>query len=349
MATQITFTDDVGRIATASNVDGSIRWHVYERPFGSGTSIFVQRETPPGNLEPEVRLLNEGERPEIFFDPVAGQWVFTYVLNENVFVIYIDEFTAPATQPPQTNTTISHYRQAVSTSDDRTLQQASSQTFVGLAPGGDIILVPTVDTVAVAAGGNPGATLTIRWRATPSIQGNLNVRVAGFNVYRRGAAGATPKINSSLIPFEGFDPKIYEFDVPAEVGRYYVTQVNDDGSEGRLIPPTDTALSDGTEAADVILSVMDRKIGEAREPEDLVFTFVDATPLFILRTDTFADHGPGETQIEPSNLIEDITEFTIVDVNDGAFPIVDPFDSHGPSESFTAIIDIDNQGGVIIG
>jgi len=349
MATQITFTDDVGRIATASNVDGSIRWHMYERPFGTGTAIFVQREVS-GVLDPEVRFLNEGERPSIFFDPVSSQWVFTYTLNENVFVVFIDEFTPPATQPAQVNTLINNLRVSGPVpGDDRTAGEEEAQTVLGLSPGASIVKVPKLDSVAIAASGNPGVTLTVRWKAQQSLLTNFNVDAAGFNIYLKGAGGSIVRVNGSLVPFEGFDPKIYEFEVPAVQGTYFVTQVNVNGDEGRLIGPRDVALSDGTEAADVILSVMGRKLGEGVQTEDLVFGIIDATPVFVLRNDTFSSHGPEETLIEPGSLIETIVQLTVVSVNDGTFPLVDTFPSHGPSESFTAIVDIDSQGGVIIG
>lgn len=352
MATQITFTDDVGRISTASNADGSIRWHVYERPFGNGISIFVQREVNTV-LEAEVRLLAEGDRPEIFFDPVTSKFLFFYRLNENVFKIEIDEGDPPATQAPQVGTTIDHFRGMGGFSEEtRTIREILPENQIGLGPI-DADNGPTrMDAVAVVASQNLGK-IKVRWRAkNPDSEGQT---VAGFNVYGQlfDAGRALLKLNGSLIPFEGFDPKLYEFEVPARGGRYFVTQVNRKGAdptfvEGRIKPPFGDTLTNGVTLPEANTSIMNARQGESIQPEDLKFVFVDTAPLTIIRADTFPGHARGDSFNDPGTEI--VVEYVVVLVSDGAtFPIDDQFKDVSTGEGFVAKINIDQQGGVIIG
>lgn len=356
MATQITFTDDVGRISTASNSDGSIRWHVYERPFGNGVSIFVQREVNTV-LEAEVRFLNEGDRPEIFFDPVTSKFLFFYRLNENVFKIEIDEGDAPATQAPQTGTTIDHFRGMGAFSEEtRTIEEIVSESQVGLGPIDAESGPSGMDSVSVVASEDPGNTLRVRWRAKNPGTTSQNPFVAGFNVYAQlfDSNRALTKLNGSLIPFEGFDPKLYEFEVPAKGGRYFVTQVNRRGDanptlvEGRIRSPFGEALSDGVTLPEGNDSIMNARPGDGIQSEDLKFGFVDTAPLTILQADTFPSHGPNDSFADPDTEI--LVEYFVVLVSDGAtFPIDDQFADVSLGEGFVAKIDIDQQGSVIIG
>lgn len=351
MATRITFTDDVGRITTASNIDGSIRWHMYERPFGTGTSIFVRREVN-GTLEAEVRFLAEGEKPDILFDPVTAKWIFHYVLNEKAFRIEIDEPDAPVTQAPQTGTVIDLFRGTEPNQrDPQTTAQNAAQRVKALAPSDADNGPPAPDAVEIAAGLTPGTTLTIRWRAKPSTTLVQNLHVAGFNVYAQlfDSARALVQVNSSLVPFVGFDPVLYELEVPARPGRYFVAQVNYNGPndqvtlvEGRIRSVPAFILSNGVNLPSIVTSIMDRKIGESREPEDLTFTVVDTAPVNIIRADDFNDHGPGESFAAAETTIVSLEVVQVADFDE-------TFADHGPGEAFTAVVDVNNQGGVIIG
>lgn len=275
MATRITFSADVGRISTASNVDGSIRWHVYERPFGNGTTIFIQREVN-GTLEPEVRLLAEGTKPEVYFDVNTSKWLLFYVLNENAFLITADETDAIATQPGQVDTTQDTI--APGFSQPLNLDLVARQLYDALPGIGTIYNgPPALETVRVGAGSSD-STLAIRW--VP--KSTDNELTAGFFIYRQTPA---TKGFARVGTFEPFASATFAYEqiVPKEAGTYFVVQVNYRGNVSsslvvdRIQPPSDTVDDN------VALDRFNVRFGDGQLGE---FVFVDRTPVVIVRGDT---------------------------------------------------------------
>lgn len=342
MPTQITFTDDVGRISTASNADGTIRWHVYERPFGAGTSIYIQREVN-GVQEAEVRLLNEGQRPEVFFDTDSSQWLLFYVLNENAFLITADENDTPVTQPPQTGTTLDQFRPGASAprSAQTLAEQNNNEFSVGLSLGiydGP----PTINNVDVGQSSNPGAELVVRW-SPPSFQ---NLNVVGFVVFRRDFTGGLVNVTpGGREPFQGFD-FLYEVVVPAASGTYYVAQINTRGDAtdaeviGDIVPPGSQILGDGTNNNDFI-DRLEVRGGDGRGPQDLNFAIIGAAPVTVIQTDT-GRFAAGEGFL--SGLVNIDADFE---------PIIGAIENDAGrlavGEGFFAALDISGFGGVIVG
>lgn len=307
---QITFTGDVGRVAAATNADGSIIWYCYERPYLTGTSIFVQR-CLNGVFQAEVRFLAAGQRPNIFFDPFTTQWIFTYVLNEKLYMITIGETDAPTPQPSQTGTLIDHYRLApIQQPDLRSIAESSFQRDTGDGPIDADNSPPPPNALRVGASEVPGVNFTVQWRATPNTTSNQNLYCVGFNIYvRRYSDGALLKANSTMIPFMGFDPHVYTAEVPAVAGKYYVTQVNTKGPnssqqiEGRIKPPFDEVFSNGVNLPTVNTSRMGQLFGQGRPgPEDLVFTVTSFAPVTIIpNDDLFKQTMAGDAAIPSSS------------------------------------------------
>lgn len=295
MATPLTSTGDVGRISVATNNSATITWYCYERPHNTGTSIFVQREVN-GSFEPEVRLLAEGGRPEIFFDPIDNIWIFTYVLNEKLWMITIGENDAPATQAGQTGTVIDHYRSVVfDQPETQVVRQVAGAVTIGLGHI-DADDSKSVNSMAVGASTDP-TKWSVRWRAEPTAITNENLNIAGFYVYvRRIGDGAVVRASEQMTPFHGFDPVVYSVDVDPVEGRYFVVQVNYKGDasdqlyEGRIrTTPSDTIQGIVGNTSRTKLSY-----GEASRTQDLDFTFVDTSPASILPPqDTFNQNSFG--------------------------------------------------------
>ena len=295
MSTPITSTGDVGRISIATNNSASITWYCYERPYANGTSVFVQREVN-GVFEAEVRFLAEGTRPEIFFDPIDNEWVFCYVLNEKLWMITIGETDVPITQAAQTGTIIDHFRMATfNNPESQVIRQIASAVTIGIGHI-DINDSKAVNAISVGASADP-AMWSVRWRAQPSVDSNLNLNIAGFYVYvRRHLDGAVIRANENLVQFHGFDPIVYAVDVDPVMGQYFVVQVNYKGDasdqlvEGRIkSSPSDTisGIVGNT-------SLMGLKFGEASRTDDLDFTFVDTLPASVLPPqDTFHQNSYG--------------------------------------------------------
>lgn len=297
---QITFSDDVGRVSAATNLDASIRWYCYERPAGTGTSIFVQRESN-GILEAEVQFLAEGDRPEIFFDPVTSQWIFTYRLNENLWMITIDEPDVPVLQIAQTGTIINHHRPGMSDHATRTVKQTINERVISLSHT-DVDNTPSA-VVAVGVGGRD-STYIVQWRAEPSITTDLNLNIAGFNIHvKRHGDGAVVQVNTELIPFKGFDPYEYSVEVPIVPGTYYVTQVSYRGDassnliQSRIKAPLNEIFDYSFFSAPLKLTS-----GEARSPEDLNFIIVETRPVVIKREDVFDIGYNGDGLIASSSM-----------------------------------------------
>lgn len=292
MTTQITFSDDVGRIATASNSDGSIRWHAYERPFGAGTSIFIQRELN-GVLEPEVRFLNEGERPEIFFDSAGNRWLIFYVLNENSFLITADETDIPVTQPPQVGSTATdQFRPGASDPNGQTFGDRNFNRYpIGLAIG-SYNGPPDVELFGVGQSTNPGVQYAVRWRAAESTLANRNLYPAGFRILRQLFTGQITDVTpGGFVAFSGFVN--YEVFVDAVPGRYFVAQDNFRGDattdieRGRVIPPGDSLVSDG-QTLNLAMERLEIRTGASFElGSDLGITFIDRSPVTIVEVDPF--------------------------------------------------------------
>jgi hypothetical protein len=345
MATQITFTDDVGRIATASNADGSIRWHVYERPFGQGTSVFVQREVN-GSLQAEVRLLSEGERPEVFFDEANSRWLIFYVLNESAFLITADENDAPATQPPQTGTTRDALRPGPGIGNPNDF---ATREFDSIPFGAERIAYngpPDIRQFGVGAGpGAPGTNFAVVFQPEASPTTNRNLNIAGFRVLRQDFSGRVEDVTpGGFIPFVGF--RTYEAVVPAVPGRYVVVQDNFRGDatsqlvRGRPIPPTDEAFSDGL-TADFALSRTLPRLGLGLQDNgDLGFIFVDASPVVIIRGDAFPTRNGTSDNISEIQFVQ-FTPVAPIIRNDTLLTRV--------GEGFQVLLTQTGQGGVIIG
>lgn len=99
---QITYSDDIRVCSTASNIDSSIRWHVYERASDDSPGfqgIYLRRQLNRGNLEPEIQLVSIGTNPKILF--IANQWVLLYTFASRVIrVTYLlDEIPTKITIP----------------------------------------------------------------------------------------------------------------------------------------------------------------------------------------------------------------------------------------------------------
>ncbi len=351
MATQITMTDDVGDITTASNADGSIRMHMYTRPFGNGNTVYVRREVD-GVLDAEVRLLAEGTNPHIFFDIGSAQWVLTYVLNEKLWMILFGEFDVPVTQPSQTGTIVDHHRKTFDVGNNQTTKEILAASSVGI-PDGSLDSIATPQSVAITAGTTPGTNFTIRW--VPTKPGDpVHARLAGFHVYgpEAGKPGSLVQLNGTLVPFDGF--RLYELVVPAVPGRYYVTQVeytkSGAGTSGRLVEgrrrgDVDTAFGDGLSTpAFINASRLSSSMGRGGDFQDQPFLVIDKTPIKIERGSLFDGRGPGESRKLAPEI--SVIEYGIVQLDT---PILDTLTSRGPGEGFVAVIDIDQQGGIIIG
>lgn len=309
-ASQITFTNDVGKIATASNTNGSIRWHVYERDLGGGvTSIYVQRELS-GVLQPEVRFVRDGRRPAVFFDTVSAQWILLYEFNESVWMIRADETTAPILQISQLGTFITHMR---SKSSDDSNDQSVAERLLSMVDSlgtTDCHFGPaSMQAVAVCASPTIG-TFEVRWLPqfildSTDAQG-FNKRIVGFNVYLRDDRdGAVTRVNPGMIPFLG-DNRLHSYATPGRAGTWMVTQIEQWGLgrlvEGRLGYPKDRVPGTGTTLPVIIEAIMDRKCGHGNEGSDIVFTFVSFAPLTInVAVDTFPGHTLGESPpfVEP--------------------------------------------------
>lgn len=328
MATRITFSADVGQIATASNTDGSIRWHVYERPFGNGTTIFVQREVN-SVLEAEVRLLAEGTKPEVYFDANLSKWLLFYVLNENAFLITADENDPITTQPGQTNTTQDTI--ATNLTQPLNLNMVARQLYNTLPGVGSIYNgPPAVNSMQIGAGPSD-VTLALRWGPKPTD----NELVAGFLIYFLDLA---TKRYTRIGSFEPFDPMtpIYEQVIPRVSGTYFVVQVNYKGNVstqlvvGRIQRPSDT-IDDNTALDRIYPRYGDGQLGE--------FIFVDRTPVLVVRSDTIRPrYGDGA-----DSLISMATFLPIQVANE----VDDIKPRYG--DGFTASLEQTGSGGVIIG
>lgn len=358
MTTKITFTDDVGRISTASNLSGAIRWHVYERTIAGLTSIYVQRELS-NVLQPEVKLLQSGTEPEVYFArDLAGaglhQWVILYTLNENTWMLRVDEVTAPATQAtqPATDTLVSGLAYNLgSDTSPFTVGQNIRESF-GFVPSSHVYNgPPDIQSIGVAGSDTPGE-FSVRWRAKASTLSDGNATwnytpeqfyIAGFHVYFRDyITGQLTRLTASMIPFEGFDPKVYEYNVPAAAGTYQIVQVNYNGPsststiEGHLGAPKDVLTGNGT-TLPVLMDFMDRKVGNST---GFSFNVVTFAPLVVVAVDTFPSHVGSSFDYRDS-----VIDYGIAFVAN----ISDTFNSHGPSDGFFARITQTGFGGVVIG
>jgi len=354
MATQITFTSDVGKISVASNSDASIIWYVYERPYLTGTSIFVQRDIN-GTLESEVRLLAEGERPEIFFDPIEGTWIFCYVLNENLYLITLDENDAPATQVAQTATIIDNLQLAVfSAPVNDSVKQLEAGKVIGNMPIHADATKP-ISAIAVAASPTPSSTMMIRWRALPSSLSNLNLNIAGFNVYGKlHGTGKLVRFNSTLVPFVKLDPHIYEFEIPSQAAKYFVTQVNFKGPnstqliEGKIKAPFDTIESDGISEPAANTSRLSSRFNSSMFPSSRNITVVETRPVNVIPpTDDYIQTAFGKGMFSPATVV---SEYGIVQVKSGSTqPIVDTYTQTSWGKGIGRFISGTAFGSIIIG
>jgi hypothetical protein len=291
-SSQITFSNDVGAIATASNENGSIRWHVYERNLPNGVvSIFVQRELA-GVLQPEVRFIRDGQSPEVYFDPVQAQWIVLYVFNQAVWMLRADEHDAPVLQISQLGTFISHRRMGMGWDQDAT---TGAQRMDATLDTRDV-LDATYDSmrvvsVGVGASVQPGY-FNVRWVPQFPLdiedrQGNQR-RIAGFNVYvKTYETGRVRRVNTALVPFIGHT--IHEYEVRGRPGYWMVTQVENWGTgghttdgrlvEGRLGHPRNLVAGTGAAPNDVILDVMPRLCGGSYPGEDVRLVMESFAPL----------------------------------------------------------------------
>lgn len=346
MPTQITFTDDVGRIATASNVDGSIRWHVYERPFGQGTSLYIQREVF-GVLEAEVRLLSEGERPEVYYDAVNARWMLFYVLNESAFLVTADETDVPTTQPPQAGTTQDAIRSGPGVGNPNSFAQ---REFDSVPFGVERVAYngpPDISQFGVGGGpGAPGTNFVVVFQPAQNVESNRNLNVAGFRILRQDFAGRVTDVTPGpdLIPFDGY--RVYEVSVPAVPGRYTVVQDNFRGDasrqivRGRPVPPTDIALSDGR-SADFALSRLAARVGlGVQRSNDFEFSFVDSAPVSVVYIDNFVARVGSSDNIGTIQFVQFTPASAIVrgDVQVGRI-----------GEGFQVLLTQTGRSGVIIG
>ena len=328
MATRITFSADVGQISTASNTDGSIRWHAYTRPFGNGRTIFVQREVN-GTLEAEVRLLAEGSKPEVYFDANLSKWLLFYVLNENAFLITADENDPIATQPSQTDTTQDTF--ATNLSRPTNLNQVAQQLY-DTQPGiGSIYTGPPAVAQLQIGAGTSDSTLGVRWVPKQT----ENELVAGFLVFLLDPA--TKKYNQ-VGTFEPYSASatFYEQVVPKVAGTYFVVQVNYQGnvsqqlSVGRIQQPSDNVDDN---------SALDRfnpRIGDGLLGD---FVFVDRTPVLVIRSDTFKPRIGGNGEVSLS-----FVTYEPIQAADEADTIKPRY-----GDGFTASLEQTGSGGVIIG
>lgn len=342
MATQITSTNDVGRVSTASNADGSLRWHVYERDLGGGVvSIFVQREVS-GMLEPEVRFVLDGEKPEIYFDSATSQWLLLYVFNENVWMYQIDENDAPTTRGSQLGTFIVHMR--VDSTDADVIDSIAKQQLENVDTRGphQATSGPKAPlSVGIGASSTPGF-FVVRWvPQTP----NDSTIVAGFNVYRKDYhTGAVKKVNPSLLPYEG-SPVVHEYETPARAGYWMVVQVDQRGPgssalvEGRIGAPKDLVHGTGKTLPTIIDSFMGNKLDEG---DTLQITVTGSPPIGFIVNDSFVAASMGSSEGPGASISND---FDILDIG----PPDDTFDRYGISggESFT--VEQTGFGSIVVG
>lgn len=257
MPTQITNTDDVLSISLASNVDGTIRWHVYERVKGTGSALYVQREVDH-EFETEVEIVPEGGKPRITFDHLNSVWVLLYVLNENVFMLQYTETELPTGIAEQNETAVNHFVGHVNDgSETQTIAQRAAAARIGVKVRDAYNGPPAPVSTAIAANPTPGY-VNIRWQ--PTLRDD--VRIAGFRVWRKNASNGALVSLTGIVPYEGVG--VHEAAVPYKQGTYYVTQVHykgdsdTDTTEGRVLPPGDTVSGDLVS----IEAFMDAKMGE---------------------------------------------------------------------------------------
>lgn len=366
MATQITFTNDVGEVTTASTPDGTIRWHVYERTVNGLRAVYVQRELA-GVLQAEVKLIVEGDTPEVYFaedlgGPGVHQWVLLYQFHEQLWMLRYNENEVPVTLAPQTtnlfvNTRRGAVNDSVSTDAHSIAQQgqpAPAFERISAIQAFNTPLAPLA--VGVGASATPGM-FRVRWRARTSNPTSGNAEffgdpqrhfIAGFNVYRRNTDASVQKLNGPLIPFQGLDPKIYEFETPGLPGVYYVTQVNFQGPnsealvEGR-VGARDLIRTDGDDLPDLVRSSQGKGPGEGKPQEDARLVITNLAPIFLgAILDPFNSHGPAEGFVMKSAIGFDYDPFVAAD-------LTDPFNSHGPAEGFQSRITQTGFGTIIIG
>jgi hypothetical protein len=314
MATQITFSNDVGRVSTASNPDGSIRWHVYSRLISGRSRIFVRREVGGVvDAEPGIQLVFEGEDPEVYFEPdlgASGQFCVFYRLNDNYWWVRTDEPDVPTPQPAQTDTVTDHNIVRGVSDPERLSVGDNSPGLRSIGTDRHVQAVrmdnnPPRSEAAVVGPvvGPPGSqTFRIRWRPVPTSISSQNINIVGFNVYlRRRGTGALKKVNGPLVPFDGYDPKIYEVDVPNEPGDYFVTQVNraGDGTSNlveSLVRRPRAVAETGGDRLPLVLDGFDvRGVGDGFGAAGPQFVVVETAPVQALPPgETFIVRGVGE-------------------------------------------------------
>jgi hypothetical protein len=316
VATQITFSDDVLNVSTASNTDASIRWHVYERVVNAPIrkrAIFVRRWTSGGGLEAEQQILDEGSLPKIVFDDVANKWVILYTLYENVFVVTFTEAEVPALQPPQVGDNVTDHERTSAIVDDgdiggrRTMaERIASFGRLGIRKV-DAYNGPTFPgSVGVVASATPG-TLAVRWTLSSSTFGSTPAvdLIAGFEVYRE------LELISGLIPFSGSFSTVYNFDITAVSGNYYVRVLFYKGpsstllTDNRIPKPGDFLRGTGNDIGGVILGNILLGPGMADVGNPKLISVVDARPVTVVRSETFLRPELGESHDQVDSLAQD--------------------------------------------
>lgn len=301
-ATRITFTGDVLSVSTAGNDDGSIRWHVYDRDDAGVPRIYVQREVA-GTLEPEQQILVEGRAPKVSFDDQAKRFLILYSLNENVFLVSFAEAEVPTLQPAQVgDTATDHMRPGLGglqdDADGRTFdERIQTRRLFGVRTIDAYNGPALVDRVALAAALNP-SNLLVRWRAKADQFGSLppsRKPIEGYRVFRVRADNSQQEF-LGFVAYTGLDPTVYELEVTAVPGRYYVAQVDRAGPQstrlvvGRAARPGDEAITIPTELPDVNRSRMSGLVGEGR-PIGLLLGVVETAPIVVI--------GPLDPQNSP--------------------------------------------------
>ena len=307
MATQITFSDDVLNVSTASNTDASIRWHVYERvtnPSIRKRAIFVRRWTSGGGLEAEQQILDEGSLPKIIFDAVNSKWVILYTLYENVFVVTFAEAEVPTLQPPQVGDNVTDHERTSAIIDDgdiggrRTMaERIESFGRLGVRKVDAYNGPPFPGTVAIVASATPD-TLAVRWTLSESDFGSTLATdlVAGFEVYRE------LELISGLIPFSGSFATVYDFDITSVPGNYYVRVLFYKGdsstllTDNRIPKPGDRLRGSGSDIDGIILGNIFLGPGVADVANPKLLRVVDARPVTLIRSETFLRPELGESQ-----------------------------------------------------
>jgi hypothetical protein len=129
--------------------------------------------------------------------------------------------------------------------------------------------------------------------------------IAGFEVYRE------LELISGLIPFSGSFSTVYNFDITAVSGNYYVRVLFYKGpsstllTDNRIPKPGDFLRGTGNDIGGVILGNILLGPGMADVGNPKLISVVDARPVTVVRSETFLRPELGESHDQVDSLAQD--------------------------------------------